>query len=108
MNSIEIESAEYYLTAAEQGDVSAQFNLSVMYANGHGGLVQDFIFAHVWATRAALKGDKEASLLCDLLRVYSKTHNPKIKSPFVINFSGDVTFFFIILNNNLKNMLVQR
>jgi TPR repeat protein len=67
MNSIEIESAEYYLTAAEQGDVSAQFNLSVMYANGHGGLVQDFIFAHVWATRAAHNGDKEASLLCDLL-----------------------------------------
>ena len=32
----------------------------------------------------------------------------KFKSPFVINFSGDVTFFFIILNNNLKNMLVQR
>ena len=61
------QSAEYYLTAAEQGDVSAQFNLSVMYANGHGGLVQDFIFAHVWATRAAHNGDKEASLLCDLL-----------------------------------------
>ena len=67
MNSIEIESAEHYLAAAEQGDVSAQFNLSVMYANGHGGLVQDLIFAHVWTTRAAYNGDKEAGLLCDFL-----------------------------------------
>ena len=38
-----------------------------MYANGHGGLAQDFIFAHVWATRAAHNGDKEAGLLCDFL-----------------------------------------
>ena len=42
MNSIEIESAEHYLAAAEQGDVSAQFNLSVMYANGHGGISPRF------------------------------------------------------------------
>jgi TPR repeat protein len=67
MNSIEIESANCYLAAAEQGDSNAQFNLSLMYANGHGGLDKDYILAHKWANMAAINGDKEAALLCDLL-----------------------------------------
>lgn len=67
MNSIEIESANCYLAAAEQGDSNAQFNLSLMYANGHGGLEKDYVFAHKWATMAAMNGNTEAAMLVELL-----------------------------------------
>jgi len=65
MNSIE--SAQQYLTVAETGDVQAQFTLALMYANGHGGLVKDYIFAHKWATMAAMNGNAEAAMLVELL-----------------------------------------
>ena len=53
MNSIN--TALHYLTAAEQGDMDAQFNLSVLYANGQGGVEKDYIVAYKWANMAAMK-----------------------------------------------------
>ncbi|MEG1051519.1 MAG: tetratricopeptide repeat protein [Janthinobacterium sp.] len=45
----------WYRTAAEQGDASAQNNLGVMYANGH-GVPQDDGLAVQWYARAAGQG----------------------------------------------------
>ena len=45
----------WYRTAAEQGDASAQNNLGVMYANGHGVPQDDGLAVH-WYTRAAEQG----------------------------------------------------
>jgi TPR repeat protein len=36
----QIESAQQYSSAAELGDVNAQFTLALMYANGLGGLTR--------------------------------------------------------------------
>ena len=36
----QIESAQQYSSAAELGDVNAQFTLALMYANGLGGLLR--------------------------------------------------------------------
>lgn len=68
MNNTNI--AQHYLTAAEQGDEHAQLNLSVMYANGQGGVEKDYIFAYKWANMAAMNGNEEASMLTELLMHY--------------------------------------
>jgi len=65
MNSIE--SAQQYNKVAESGDQQAQFTLALMYANGHGGLEKDYMFAHKWATMAAMNGNTEAAMLAELL-----------------------------------------
>ena len=62
-----IESAQQYFSAAELGDINAQFTLALMYANGLGGLTKDFIYAHKWATIAAMNGNTEAAMLAELI-----------------------------------------
>ena len=63
----QIESAQQYSSAAELGDVNAQFTLALMYANGLGGLTKNFIYAHKWATMSAMNGNTEAAMLAELL-----------------------------------------
>ena len=63
----QIESAQQYSSAAELGDVNAQFTLALMYANALGGLTKDYIYAHKWATMAAMNGNTEAAMLAELL-----------------------------------------
>lgn len=64
---ISIESAQQYMSVAESGDLQAQFTLALMYANGHGGLEKNYVFAHKWATMAAMNGNTEAAMLVELL-----------------------------------------
>ena len=47
------------LQAAEQGNVAAQYNLGVMYANGQ-GVRQDYAQAVQWYRKVAEQGDAEA------------------------------------------------
>ena len=63
----QIESVQQYSSAAELGDVNAQFTLALMYANGLGGLTKNFIYAHKWATMSAMNGNTEAAMLAELL-----------------------------------------
>lgn len=51
--------AEWYLKAAEQGDVDAQFNMGVYFRNGT-GVAQDLHKAAQWFQKAAEQGDAEA------------------------------------------------
>ena len=46
------EAASWARKAAEQGQVEAQYNLALSYANGE-GLPQDYIQAHKWLNLAA-------------------------------------------------------
>ena len=62
-----IESAQQYCTSAELGDINAQFTLALMYANGLGGLTEDCIHAHKWASMSAMNGNTEAAMLAELL-----------------------------------------
>ncbi len=48
---------KWYRLAAEQGYAKAQFNLAVMYYNGH-GIKKDYILSHMWANLAASMGNK--------------------------------------------------
>jgi TPR repeat protein len=47
---------KWYRLAAEQGDVSAQINLGLMYDNGQ-GVIQDYKNAVKWYRLAAEQGD---------------------------------------------------
>src|SRR5947207_5841323 len=53
-----IEAARWYRKAAEQGNLSAQSNLGVMYYRGQ-GVTQDYVEAHVWFNLAASKSSGE-------------------------------------------------
>ena len=53
---------KWYRLAAEQGDALAQINLGVMYGRGL-GVIQDNIYAHMWANLAAVSGDGMALIL---------------------------------------------
>ena len=64
-----IESAQQYIKLAETGNHQAQFTLALMYVNGNGGLEKDYIYAHKWATMAAMNGNAEAAMLVELLVV---------------------------------------
>ena len=48
---------KWYTLAAEQGDSKAHFNLGVFYLNGD-GVLQDNIYAHMWANIAASNGNE--------------------------------------------------
>ena len=50
---------EYYLKAAEQGDVKAQYKVAVYYDEGK-GVAQDLEKAEVWYTKAAEQGHASA------------------------------------------------
>ena len=66
-NLTEKRAASWYLKAAEQGHVSAQFNLAKMYALGE-GVTTDKAFALAWLIVAASNGDKQAGEFRDLLK----------------------------------------
>lgn len=51
--------ANLYLLAAEQGYVSAQYNLGYMYDKGY-GVEQDYREAEKWYRLAAEQGDADA------------------------------------------------
>ena len=53
------EANRWYLKAAEQGDVRAQYSLGYMYAKGQ-GVPQDYIEARRWYRKAAEQGNPEA------------------------------------------------
>jgi uncharacterized protein len=53
------EAAKWYGFAAIRGDVDAQFNLALLYANGH-GVPQDRTEAAKWYRLAADQGHAEA------------------------------------------------
>ena len=57
---------EWYALAAEQGDASAQYNLGVMYYNGQ-GVIQDYLYAHMWLNIAASNGSEVGGTLRDRL-----------------------------------------
>ena len=44
---------------AKQGDASAQKNLCLMYAKGQ-GVLQDYVYAHMWYNIASSSGNKNA------------------------------------------------
>jgi TPR repeat protein len=75
MHSIEL--AQPYITAAESGDVKAQFTLALLYANAHGGLQKNEKLAYKWASMAAMNGDAEAAMLVDLL--FSQMSRPDLE-----------------------------
>ena len=54
------EAAEKLRTAAEQGDINAQFNLGNLYFNGNTGIPQDYAKAIEWFGKAAAQGHTEA------------------------------------------------
>ena len=47
-----------FLSLAEQGDASAQFNLGMMYDNGR-GVPQDYALAYMWFNLCGSSGDKD-------------------------------------------------
>ncbi len=49
-----------YLAAAAAGEISALFELGVMYSTGSHGVSSDLIEAHKWFNLAASKGHEEA------------------------------------------------
>ena len=54
------EAARWYRRAAEQGLVTAQYNLGVMYYEGT-GVLEDSIQAYAWFNIAAANGYKDAN-----------------------------------------------
>jgi hypothetical protein len=58
----------WFLKAAEQGNLDAQFNTAVSYENGN-GVAQDLDKAQYWYSLAAKQGDRDAKKkLKELLR----------------------------------------
>ena len=55
---------KWFTLAAEQGDADAQYFLGVMYRRG---VLQDYIYAHMWWEIAASAGDKMAAKSRDVL-----------------------------------------
>ncbi len=50
--------AKFLLSAAQRGDIAAQFHVGLMYEKGL-GLPQHYIFAHMWYNIVALNDDDE-------------------------------------------------
>ena len=55
---------KWYTLAAEQGNADAQYNLGVMYGLGN-GVIQDSVYAHMWANLAASNGSKKGGEMRD-------------------------------------------
>jgi hypothetical protein len=53
------EAIKWYRLAADQGEVQAQYNLGVMYAQGR-GVQKNYTLAHMWFNLAAKQGDQDA------------------------------------------------
>ncbi|QIC72349.1 sel1 repeat family protein [Acinetobacter indicus] len=52
--------------SAKKGDMTAQYNLGVMYANGQ-GVTQNYSKAFEWYSRAAAQGDADAQYRLGLM-----------------------------------------
>ncbi|KAF8947428.1 hypothetical protein BGZ52_007849, partial [Haplosporangium bisporale] len=52
---------EWYLKAADQGHMGAQFNIGFLYDDGQ-GVPQDYSQAMKWYLKAADQGDMDAQL----------------------------------------------
>jgi TPR repeat protein len=50
---------DWYRSAAEQGNATAQYNLGAKYANGE-GVKRDYVRAHMWWNLAASRGNYNA------------------------------------------------
>ena len=59
MEKSPVEAAKWFRKAAEQGNVTSQYYLGVMYSAGQ-GVQQDYVQAHKWFNLAALKGRADA------------------------------------------------
>jgi len=57
--------AHFYLRAAERGDVHAEFNMGVVYADGLGGVARDDAAANRMFERAAAKKCEEAEAVLE-------------------------------------------
>ena len=51
---------QWFLLAANHGDIKAQDNLGVLYQNGE-GVRPDYVKAYMWFTLAAAQSDSEAA-----------------------------------------------
>ena len=47
----------WYREAANQGDATGQYDVGLMFATGRGGVLQDYISAHMWLNLAASRAD---------------------------------------------------
>ena len=56
---------KWYRLAAEQGYADAQYNLGVMYGMGT-GIIQDWVYAHMWGIIAASNGNEDGAKLRDI------------------------------------------
>ena len=56
---------KWYTLAAEQAHADAQYNLALMYYNGH-GVLQSNVYTHMWFNIAA-SGNKDASKNRDIV-----------------------------------------
>ena len=51
---------------AEGGYIDAQNNLGIMYDNGK-GVLQDYVYAHMWANISASNGEKKGAEVRDII-----------------------------------------
>ena len=51
---------------AEGGYIDAQYNLGIMYDNGK-GVLQDYVYAHMWANISASNGEKNGAEVRDII-----------------------------------------
>ena len=57
---------KWWKLAAEQGSADAQVNLGVMYSGGP-GVLQYYLYAHMWFNVAASSGNKDAVINRDIV-----------------------------------------
>ena len=72
---------EYFEKAADQGHATAQFELGMMYKEGHEGLVQDVETGLKWLQEAAEQGEAEAQNV--LGRHYLQTEKYERSLPYL-------------------------
>lgn len=65
------------ITAAESGDVTAQYQLAMMYRFGLSGKDKSDLQAETWYLKAAKQGHADAQ--CDLAAMYSKSDLPELQ-----------------------------
>ncbi|MNR39815.1 Sel1 repeat protein [compost metagenome] len=66
-----------YRKAAEQGDISAQNNLSILYENGQ-GVTQDYIQAYAWLSVAIANGSSDENTIARRDRIASRLSSEKL------------------------------
>ena len=57
------EAVKWYRLAAEQGQADAQYTLGLSYGAGLGGVLEDFVLAHMWFNIAGANGNARARKL---------------------------------------------